>query len=106
MKNNKFDILNKMFCLKVIIAHPSYKRPYSEVIVEHFETQNEAEKRLDEIKIQYNEDFKCDDDDINLFDMSEGELLDYIYSDSYMDQPPFDYEIFEIKIQNNDKTEN
>jgi hypothetical protein len=30
--------------------------------------------------------------------MSEEQLSRYIYEDSYMDQIPFDFDIFEVKI--------
>lgn len=85
-----------MFCLKVIIAYPDYKRPYAEVIVEHFESNEKAEIRLNEIKLKYNNDFGIEN--MNLFEMSEEDLSRYIYEDSYMDQIPFDFEIFEVKI--------
>jgi len=85
-----------MFCLKVIIAYPDYKCPYAEVIVEHFESNEKAEIRLNEIKLKYNKDFGLED--MNLFEMSEEQLSRYIYEDSYMDQIPFDFEIFEVKI--------
>jgi hypothetical protein len=85
-----------MFCLKVIIAHPDYKYPYAEVIVEHFESNEKAEIRLNEIKLKYNKEFGLEN--MNLFDMSEEQLSRYIYEDSYMDQIPFDFDIFEVKI--------
>ena len=85
-----------MFCLKVIIAYPDPKEPYAEVIVEHFESNEKAEIRLNEIKLKYNNDFGIEN--MNLFEMSEEDLSRYIYEDSYMDQIPFDFEIFEVKI--------
>ena len=49
-----------MYCLQVVIAHPSYKRPSAEVIVEHFRDEKTAKFRLNEIKLQYIEDFNID----------------------------------------------
>ena len=88
-----------MHCLKVIIAYPDYKYPYAEVIVEHFESNEKAEFRLNEIKLKYNKDFGLEN--MNLFEMSEEQLSRYIYEDSYMDQIPFDFEIFEVKLGKN-----
>jgi hypothetical protein len=71
LKNEKYilQLLIKMFCLKVIIAYPDPKYPYAEVIVEHFESNEKAEIRLNEIKLQYNKNFGLGNE--NLFDMSE-----------------------------------
>lgn len=100
-----------MYCLKVVISCPDYKRPYSKVIVEHFGTEDDAKTRLNEIKTEYIEDhyltkdifnFEHDEQLISIpeFDklVENGGLLDYIYSDSYMDQPPFESEIIKIEI--------
>ena len=101
-----------MYCLKVIISRPDYKRPYSKVIVEHFRTEDDAKTRLNEIKTDYIEDHALTKDIFGLekdeqlisiqdFDklVENGGLLDYIYSDSYMDQPPFESEIIQVNIK-------
>lgn len=110
-----------MYCLQVVIAHPSYKRPSAEVIIEHFRDEKTARIRLNEIKLQYIEDFNidkasgefatcqededefatCQEDEyvtIEEFDklVESGKLYDIVYRDSYMDQNPFEYKITKI----------
>ena len=110
-----------MYCLKVVIACPSYKRPYAHVIVEHFKDEELVKSRLNEIKLEYIENHNIDkasvkfvrselscqedkDEDelvtIEDFDnlVESGELLDIVYRDSYMDQAPFEFEIIKITI--------
>lgn len=106
-----------MYCLQVVIAHPSYKRPSAEVIIEHFRDEKTAKIRLNEIKLQYIEDFNIDkasgefascqeDEDeyeyvtIEEFDklVESGKLYDIVYRDSYMDQNPFEYKITKIEL--------
>lgn len=104
-----------MYCLQVVIAHPSYKRPSAEVIVEHFRDEKTAKFRLNEIKLQYIEDFDinkasgefatCQEDEdeyvtIEEFDklVESGKLYDIVYGDSYMDQSPFEYKIIAIQV--------
>jgi len=108
-----------MYCLKVAIACPDWKRPFIKFIVEHYKNKEDAEKRLNEIKLDYIEDYNItkellnktnnnennDNDSDNYISIKEldviiknGILIDYIYEDSYMDNPPFDYEIFEIQL--------
>lgn len=108
-----------MYCLKVAIACPDWKRPFIKFIVEHYKNKEDAEKRLNEIKLDYIEDYNItkellnktnnnennDNDSDNYISIEEldviiknGILRDYIYEDSYMDHLPFDYEIFEIQL--------
>jgi len=92
-----------MFCLKVIIAHPDYKRPYTTVIVEHFKTKEEAIDRLNKIKLDYINDHDLVEGDdiaelIEEFDnlLNSSKLSEYIYGDAYTDQLPFEWDIFEV----------
>ena len=128
MIKNELLYYHKMFCLKVIIADPDYKRPSVNVIVEHFATENEAHGRLKEIKLKYINDYGIftnaiidylqstnSTNDIELkynekveeqvvtieeFDkLLKANLIDgYIYQDSYMCLPAFDWKIFEVKL--------
>lgn len=42
-----------VWCLKVLIAHPDYKRPYAEAIVKHFNSKESAEKELLNVKLEF-----------------------------------------------------
>lgn len=90
-----------MYCLTVIIAHPDYKRPSTQVVVEHFKDEESANSRLNEIKLRYIENF-IEDDNITIeeFDrlVESGKLCDIIYVDSYMHQPPFESRITKIQF--------
>ena len=95
-----------MFCLQVHIAHPDYKRPYVSVFVEHFSTQEKAEQRLNQIKLEYINDFDVRNDNDDLVSLDEfnkmlenGSLSDRIYCEWYIDQEPFYGRIFEVKNQ-------
>lgn len=94
-----------MYCLQVVIAHPSYKRPSAEVIIEHFRDEKTAKFRLNEIKLQYILDLNIDKASgefvtIEEFDklVESGKLYDIVYRDSYMDQKPFEYKIIKIEL--------
>jgi hypothetical protein len=100
-----------MFCLKVVIAHPDWKRPCVDIIVEHYKNKEDAEKRLNKIKLQYIEDFNLTTDILNSSDnqnlisiedldkiIENGLLSDYIYQDSYMSHVPFECEIYQVII--------
>ena len=129
MIKNELLYYHKMFCLKVIIADPDYKRPSVNVIVEHFATENEAHGRLKEIKLKYINDYgiltneiidylestdrqndielKYNEEDelqvvtIEEFDklLKAGLIDDFVYQDSYMCLPAFDWKIFEVKLR-------
>ena len=43
----------KVWCLKVEIAHPDYKRPYANFHVFHFKTEMEAIQKEREMRIQF-----------------------------------------------------
>lgn len=107
-----------MFCLKVAIAHPDWKRPFVDIIVEHYKNKEDAEEGLNKIKLTYIEDFeltknilnnlnplnsKKDDSLISIEELDKiienGLLHEYIYQDSYIHQPPFEYEIYEIQFK-------
>jgi hypothetical protein len=102
-----------MWCLKVIIASPDCKRPFSETIVQHFKSELLAEERLGEIITEYIKDHSITkkDVDIQTDEENEKELISidefklvyenddfysYVYSWTSMDQPPFEFEIFKI----------
>ena len=83
-----------MYCLKVITACPDYKRPYASVTVKHFSTKEAAEVALFELKKEYMDDWGLEWS-VEVFDkkLKSGELSNEVYSDSYMDMEPFEYEI-------------
>lgn len=83
-----------MFPYTVVIAHPDYKRPYSSVEHGLADSLENAKERicnsfLDAMNSydQY-EWIECDDHE---------KLSDAWYSDSYMEQPVFDYSVFDIE---------
>lgn len=88
-----------VYCLKVIIARPDYKRPSVRVIVEHFSTEVSAQARLNEIKEEYIGDY-FDEDSLTIdeFDtmLKDGSVEERVYADAYMDMPPFDAKIFRV----------
>jgi hypothetical protein len=93
-----------MYCLKVVIAHPDYKRPYAEVIVEHFGTEAEAKGRLSELKNEYIDAFEVEvgdrlatEEELDAM-ARDGRLAEYIYGDAYMSQEPMEWEIFEVVL--------
>ena len=129
MIKNELLYYHKMFCLKVIIADPDYKRPSVNVIVEHFATENEAHGRLKEIKLKYINDYGIltneiidylestdrqndielkynEEDELQVVTIEEFDKLlkanlidDFVYQDSYMYLPAFDWKIFEVKLR-------
>lgn len=96
-----------MYCLKIVISWPDYKRPSTQCIIHHFKTKTEALKKLDECITKYIEDrdlYDTEDGDekfvsIDKFKkwISNGKLYDIIYKNFYMDQPPFEWNIFKVK---------
>ena len=101
-----------MWCLGVSIAHPDYKRPSVDTNVFFFETESEALYKLKETKILFTIDFDASEDPristltINSPDELIEELFemvsnpDTIYSDSYMDNQPFHWQITKVKVGN------
>ena len=102
-----------MYCCKVVVAHPDYKRPYAEVIVKHFNDKMSADTYVNEVKKEYIEEFHidkaiaevatCHEDEDELITLQEldtiirnGRLDDIIYAECYMDQPAFEWEITPI----------
>jgi hypothetical protein len=101
-----------MWCLGVSIAHPNYKRPSVDTNVFFFETESEALNKLKELKVLFTFDFDTSEDPristltINSPDELIEELFqmvsdpDTFYSDSYMDNQPFYWQITEVKVGN------
>ena len=94
-----------LYCLQIEEAKPDYKRPYSNHLLFHCKTVEEANERRREEKKEYyaeylnyleenGEDVPKDVDDID-----EDESRDYFYRDSYMDMAPFSATLYEIKIE-------
>lgn len=52
----------KMWCLGVSTARPSYKRPSAKSRVYFFETEQEAQVKLKQIKIEFISDFDGSED--------------------------------------------
>lgn len=105
-----------MYCLKIVIAWPDYKRPSAKCIIHHFKTKTEALKKLDECITKYisdrdlydTEDFLDNPEDnydpeklisVEKFKklISNGKLHDIIYKNFYMNQEPFEWSIFKVK---------
>lgn len=89
-----------MYCLRVEIAEPDYKRPKLNITIEYYTKKEYALDRLKELKEEYiggNEVLDENEDYITVERLDEmisnGELNDYIYCDSYMSHPAFFSEI-------------
>lgn len=92
-----------MYYLLIEIAHPDYKRPYSDTSLYFFENIGDAEEKLSKVKTEYieDQDLRQSNDElitIDKFDemLESGKLGEIIYNDSYMDQPPFYSVIAEV----------
>ena len=98
-----------MWVLGVLVAHPDYKRPSVETNVFFFESEKEALYKLKELKVEFIVDYDNSEDSriITLTINSSDELIeelfemvsdiDNYYSESYMDNKPFDWHISEVK---------
>lgn len=101
-----------MWCLGVSIAHPDYKRPSVDTNVFFFETETEALNKLKDSKVLFTIDFDTSEDpristlSINSPDELIEELFqmvsdpDIFYSEMYMDNQPFYWQITEVKVGN------
>lgn len=110
-----------IWCVKITIAKPDYKRPYASCQVFFFDVYEQAQEKLEEQETEFLSDIfgfskKCNDvlyysneeidendieDNVDCYcktDLYNGRLSEYYYEDSYMDMPPFNYEIFEIVV--------
>lgn len=94
-----------IYCLQIEEAKPDYKRPYSNHLIFHCKTVEEANERRREEKTEYYEDYlnyleehgeKVPKD---VDDIDEDEARDYIFATSYMDMAPFSATLYEIKIE-------
>ena len=94
-----------LYCLQIEEAKPDCKRPYSNHLIFHCKTVEEANERRREEKKEYyaeylnyleenGEEVPKDVDEID-----EDESRDYFYRDSYMDMAPFSATLYEIKIE-------
>ncbi len=85
-----------MWCLRVVIALPDYKRPSVDVIVKHYKSKESAEKELQRIKEEFFDGELKDDED---FDKGFELYVNEYYNDnsSSMRIPPFDSEIFLVE---------
>lgn len=103
-------IILTMWCLLVVEACPSSKRPRAEVQVYHFEDKKDAEDK----KIQLQLEFICDNkrkldteekarmkSDVKLTDQERETFFEHLqadyYQDSYMDMDPLSIRLFEIE---------
>ena len=113
-----------IWCVKIAIAKPDYKRPYASCQVFFFDVYEEALEKLEEQESEFlhdifdfsqrfddvvyysnkeidiNDEFIIDDD-VDCYckaDLYNGRLSEYYYQDYYMDMPPFHYEMFEIEV--------
>lgn len=84
------------WCLHVVIAEPSHKRPSVNIRLHHFNSKESAENKLIEIKKEIMRLY--DINDINIFD-DYSRMCELWYGDCYMDIPPFEANIFQIKIE-------
>jgi hypothetical protein len=99
-----------MWCLGISIAHPDYKRPSIDTNIYFFETEEEALIKLKDSKILFIADFDTSEDPristltINSLDELIEELFqmvsdpDTFYSEMYMDNQPFYWQISEVKV--------
>lgn len=105
-----------MYVLIVITADPDYKRPSSETVVKHFETLEDAEAEHRRMYAEWLSDNGYTEDEPAHGDFVGTRLAEYEddpdgvhYLNSWMDQPPFDWEIREVVVENSsvaaDKTQ-
>jgi hypothetical protein len=94
--------MSKLYCVHITKTYPDYKRAYVGSQVKHFLDINEANEFRREEKRKYYESFheylRDMDEPVpkDIDNLDEDKAYEYIYSDSYMDMPPFDAELYEI----------
>ena len=94
-----------LYCLQIEEAKPDYKRPYSNHLVFHCKTVEEANERRREEKKEYYTDYlnyleeNGEEVPKDVDDIDEDEVQDYIYKNSFMDMAPFSATLYEIKIE-------
>lgn len=90
--------MTNVWILHVEITHPDYKRPYVESHIETFSSEQRARRRLRHYQVEYIRGWDLDKD---LFE--DDEKMDKwardLYSDGYMDQPPFTGYVWEAKYE-------
>lgn len=79
------------YAIVICIARPDYKRPY--MSVEHLkaDSMSEAMKLVrNSFQKMIQNSLECTDEPFESYD----DMTEFIYMDSYMDNPVFDYKIF------------
>ena len=100
--------LKTMWCLGISMAHPDHKRPFASSTVYFFETETEALNKLKACKISFIKDRIDDDERVDTLSVNSPDALieeifeevndpDSFYTDCYMDQPPFHWNVMEIQ---------
>lgn len=89
-----------IYCVKIVRAFPDYMRPYANASVYHFLSIKEANEKRREEKRKYFYRFIGWLDNYETIDIDDidDEASDLCYSDSYMDQEPFEATLYEIVI--------
>lgn len=113
-----------IWCVKITISNPDYKRPSANCEVFFFDVYEDAQNKLEQQEAEFLSDIfefsqKFDDvvyysnkeidendeyiveDDVDSYcksDLYNGRFSEYYYEDAYMDMPPFHYELFEICV--------
>ena len=93
------------YCVVITTAHPDYKRPYTSTYVRFYDNLEEAKSYIKQTKTEYYRDYGVinSDTDINEenIDDYDDRAYDIIYSDSYMENEPFDGSIYDVRTGNN-----
>lgn len=93
------------YCVVITTAHPDYKRPYTSTYVKFFDNLEKAKSYIKQNKIEYYRDFGVIDSDTDIneenIDDYDDRAYDIIYSDSYMENEPFDGSIYDVRTGNN-----
>ncbi len=85
----------KIYCLKVVVAHPDKDLPGVDVIISHFSSLEQAQAKLEEIEENYIDSIEIDRATFE----SPDKLERYVYNEAAMDIPPFAAEIFRVRPQ-------
>ncbi len=97
-----------IYGVHIVTAHPDHKRPYANAYVEYFKSIEECNEYRRKEKIKYYKGFqeylREEGLDVpkDIDNLDEDKADDYIFSDSYMDMPPFDATLYEITLNENE----
>lgn len=98
--------MSKLYCVKVVLAYPDYKRPYASSHIQHFDDIEKANEYRRKEKREYYESFqeylRESDEPVpkDIDNLDEDKAYEYIYSDSYMDMLPFEATLYEVSFGN------